>query len=254
MKKGALGLAAGILLYLAIGTSPAGADTLSGTFSTINNFSKNHVVVFVLNQAGGFVRTLRLWGKPTSGYLNQFKVWDSFGKNVVDAVTSATASGSITDGPFSWNGKDVTRASVPHGKYQLVFEVVEWNNKWKILYVPFEFDGTSKTVPRSDTNNFKNVKINIVGIPVSVNQTPAASNKIAAAITIGSNRYEMPLWSKGPISIDLFTLNGSRVLHQNLPAFAGGPYRITEPVNPGAYLMTASTKQESVQTKVLISR
>lgn len=254
MKKAAMVTLISALVYLTLGSTPARADTLSGTFSTINNSSKTHVVVFVLNQAGGFVRTLRLWGRPTSGYLNQFKVWDSLGKNVVDAVTSATASGVVTNGTYSWNGKDAKRVTVPHGKYQLVFEAVEWNNKWKILRVPFEFNGTSKTVPRSDTNNFKSIKINIVGIPVAVNQTPVASNKNAAVITIGSNRYEVPLSGKGPISIDLFTLNGSRIIHQYLPAEAGGQFRIAENVNPGAYLMKASTKQGFVQQKVFIAR
>jgi hypothetical protein len=115
---------------------------------------------------------------------------------------------------------------------------------------------SAETISRADTNNFKNIRINIVGPGASALLTPVVKNSKATIITIGNSRLEIPVQGNEPVYLDFFTLDGSRAADRIAvtPAIVSGRNGIFEHVNPGMYLVRASARQGSVRQKVLIGR
>ncbi|MCU0609721.1 MAG: DUF2271 domain-containing protein [Chitinispirillaceae bacterium] len=209
MKRAAVSTAMGVLFYLMVGSAPASADSLSGVFTTINNSGKTYIVVYVINQAGAFVKTLRVWGVATkSGYWSQMKVWPSLSsKSIVDAVTGATCNGNLTNQTYSWNGKNVSGAAMPNGNYSLVIESVRENNNYRILKAPFVFDGTNKKVSPANATIFTNVSFNIFGSSPA-NRAPVITSAAAVTCTSGTTKTYVATATDADANALTFTFSG----------------------------------------------
>jgi hypothetical protein len=190
MRKVAQATLIAALLCLMAGSLPANADTLNGTFSSATYSGATFYVVYIKNQAGAFIKTLRLWGRTTSDYMPQLTDWVSVSNmNVTDAVTGATARGAVTNQSFVWNGKNANGAAVPNGTYSLVVEAVENNRKnHNTVATPFVFDGTSKTVTNAGSALLKNITINIVGNNTPVNRAPVITSATAVTCTTSTTK------------------------------------------------------------------
>lgn len=83
---------------------------------------KNVVALWVETDAGGFVRTLAVWGADRRRNLVS---WSSSGANV-DGTTGATLSGHGTR-TVQWDLRDKSGTSVSSGTYRLWAEMAESN-------------------------------------------------------------------------------------------------------------------------------
>jgi hypothetical protein len=202
--------------------------------------------IWIVDDAGAFVRTVRLWGADREDML----VWNaSSGGNRVDAVSSATittASQSLTAG---WNGKNTSKLTVPRGTYWYMIQAENGHAgtgplaKGKIV-----MDGVSKNRTGADTltNNAAQylTDIAVSYIAKAAVITPLVNRQISRSNT---------LLLKGHRSVTLqaIAINGAVLWQGSLPA-SGTSLTITGALLPknvipsGIFFLCAQAGSERV--------
>jgi hypothetical protein len=90
------------------------------------NYSPRNVgAVWVTDAAGVFKHSLVVWGNKRLSHLPKWQA--ASGGNKLDAVTSATASNTLSPHKGTWNCADPTEAKVPDGEYQVWVEYTQDN-------------------------------------------------------------------------------------------------------------------------------
>ena len=179
-----------ILLSLGLVVKGQSTDgTLTFTFTeTVSGASKNVMAAWIEDNSGNFIKTkMRYWGNSTNDHL---PTWVSkSNKNVVDATTGATLTGSTTPSAFgmksiTWDGKNVSNETVPDGTYQFFVET-SWNNPEPgrnkhsdIISFTFEKNASSTHItPTSDDSHFSDITIDWVSAESTGIKDFTASNK-----------------------------------------------------------------------------
>lgn len=137
----------------------AGTMTVSTTTSTYSgNYAPRHVMaVWVENNSGTFVKTLKVNGSQYRRYLSNWYSSTSSG-NVTDATTGATLTnhGVVS---CTWNGTDVSGNVVNNGTYKVCVEFTESDGTGKFSSFSFAKDTVTNTQSPSAQSNFSNTSI-----------------------------------------------------------------------------------------------
>lgn len=137
-------------------------------FTTVNpkgKYSPRNVgAVWIENESGDFVRTIKVWAKKREQHLVQWQ--KASGGDRSDAVSGATIKSHKTHS-VSWDLKDLKGKPVEPGNYVLRFEITDRNSSSKSiddgpdLSVPFEIgaEGSEVEIPKHD--NFKDLELQL---------------------------------------------------------------------------------------------
>jgi hypothetical protein len=252
-------LAAGTISILAC--SLLWADTLTVSFASLQipgTYSPNRdVVVYVVNNAGAFVRTVAVWG----GDRNDCGTWHTASSgSTVDAKTGATVRGTTSSNLVAgWNMKNANGQTVTNGTYWLVVEGTATDNdandpREKIKLV---LDGTSKTLTSVDSslNNGStyfttvNVVINATASTIVMLQGPQTCK-----FTIGRMSFTFPADITAPILFSLYTLNGMKAAETRVENGSVKPAIDFNTMAPGIYVAKINSRKASLTRQVFISR
>jgi len=242
------------------------ADSLSVSFTSKEISGKTYsperdVVVYILNAAGKFIRTVGMWGFDRS----DCQTWATLSKsNEVDAVSSATVTGASSDLSVTWNGMDTSEQAVPNGTYWLCLEATasDKNASAPRLKCRIVLDGTSKTSTTADSslNNgstyFTALSVYIFGNGAAIRPpvNAAMGEKRMFSFLIGSSRVAIATGGKETIAVELFTLRGAKMANRVLLTPKDGAPDLFRNVNPGMYIAKVSSRYGSIRQKVLIGK
>ena len=242
------------------------ADSLSVSFTSKEISGKTYsperdVVVYILNAAGKFIRTVGMWGFDRS----DCQTWATLSKsNEVDAVSSATVTGASSDLSVTWNGMDTSEQAVPNGTYWLCLEATasDKNASAPRLKCRIVLDGTSKTSTTADSslNNgstyFTALSVYIFGNGAAIRPpvNAAMGEKRMFSFLIGSSRVAIATGGKENIAVELFTLRGAKMANRVLLTAKDGAPDLFRNVNPGMYIAKVSSRYGSIRQKVLIGK
>ena len=244
------------------------ADSLSVSFTSKEISGKTYsperdVVVYILNAAGKFIRTVGMWGFDRS----DCQTWATLSKsNVVDAVSSATVTGASSDLSVTWNGLDTNEQAVPNGTYWLCLEATasDKNTSAPRLKCKIVLDGTSKTSTTADSSlnsgstYFTALSISIKGNGAAIRPPVSASmgEKRMFFFSIGRSRIAVPTDGEEIIAVDLFTLHGAKAADRVLltPKDLAGANDLFRNVYPGMYIVKVSSQSGSIQQKALVGK
>ena len=147
------------------GTPPPAAPALTSlTFSVLtkpiggNYAPKNIGAIWVTNESGVFVKTLKQWASQRLQYLTTFKAQTD--RNKVDAVTTATLSSHVVH-TVTWNLKKLSGQIVPDGKYNIVIETTDRNTFGDSIAVPFVIGPSPGQSKPADTTHYVNMSITL---------------------------------------------------------------------------------------------
>jgi hypothetical protein len=241
------------------------ADSLSVSFTSKEISGKTYspqrdVVVYILNATGKFIRTAGVWGYDRS----DCQTWATLSKNnVVDAVSSATVSGTSSDLSVTWNGMDTSEQAVPHGTYWLCIEATasDKNASAPRLKCRIILDGTSKTATTADSSlnsgstYFTALNISIFGNGAAVRPPVNRENRMLS-FSIGRSRIAIAAGREETIALELFTLRGAKAADRvflTAKDVAGG-HDLFRNVNTGMYIAKVSSQYGSIRQKVLVGK
>jgi hypothetical protein len=242
------------------------ADSLSVSFTSkqiSGEYSpERDVVVYILNAAGAFVRTLSYWGVDRK----DCRTWATIGNNnVVDAISSATVSGPSSNLSASWNGNDVSKQPVPNGTYWLCIEgtASDTNRFAPRLKCRIVLDGTSKTSTAADSslNNgstyFTALTVSIAtGSAIRPPVFTAMDKKQMFSFSLGRSRVAVLADREETIAVELFTLRGARAAEGVLLTLKDGAVarELFRNVNLCMYIAKITSRYGSVQRTVLVGK
>ncbi|HBF87543.1 MAG TPA: hypothetical protein DDX39_02785 [Bacteroidales bacterium] len=138
--------------------STTGNLSFSITTSTTGlNFAPKHVVaVWIEDESGDFVKTLKVRANYQINYLYQWK--NSSSSNTVDAITGATLTSHQTHN-LTWDCTDVSGNVVIDGTYKIRVEFSEKNGQGPYTQYTFIKGATSNELNPADETYFKDVSI-----------------------------------------------------------------------------------------------
>jgi hypothetical protein len=243
------------------------ADSLSVSFTSMQisgHYSpERDVVVYILNAAGAFVRTLGYWGADRK----DCRTWATISNNnVVDAISSATVSGPSSNLSTSWNGKDVSKQPVSNGTYWLCIEgtASDSNLSAPRLKCKIVLDGTSKTSTVADSS-LNNGSTYLTALSVfSIGNGGAVRPPVFTAMgknrmfsfLLGRSRVAVLADGEETIAVELFTLRGEKAADRVLLARKDGAVGrgLFQSVHPGMYTAKVTSRYGSVQRTVLFAK
>lgn len=143
-------------------------NEMSIKFTTVSPKGKyaprNVGAVWVEDEDGEFVRTIKVWAKKREQHLVEWQ--KASGGDRTDAVSGATIKSHETHS-ISWDLKDLKGERVKPGKYVLRFEITDKNSSSKSiddgpdLSVPFELGEDGSEVESPKHENFKDLELKL---------------------------------------------------------------------------------------------
>jgi hypothetical protein len=152
------------------GTAPGGGGPCSLTFSVTTvtgrgRFSpKNIGAIWVMNSQNRFVKTLKVWAGVRASNLTKWN--GAAAGNRVDAVSGATLPNHVTH-QARWDCRDVNKADVPPGQYQMFVEMTEddsalfFNPQSKIFSFAFPKGNGPGSINPPNQPNFTNMTLTV---------------------------------------------------------------------------------------------
>lgn len=125
---------------------------------------RNVGAVWVEDESGEFVRTIKVWAKKRAVHLVQWQ--KSSGADRTDAISSATIK-SHRSHAFSWDLKDAKGKQVKPGSYVLRFEITDRNSSSKSiddgpdLSIPFELGAEDSELEIPEHKNFRDLEVKL---------------------------------------------------------------------------------------------
>lgn len=119
---------------------------------------RNVGAIWITDGSGAFVKTLEVWAEKRMQYLTTFDA--ETGRNVVDAVTSATKS-SHGMHTVSWDMKDLSGQVVPDGAYKVVLEATEKNGFGETTTVSFTKGAQAIATAPPDAGHFTEMALRL---------------------------------------------------------------------------------------------
>jgi hypothetical protein len=187
--------------------------TLNFTTITTNNgcAPKNVLAVWVEDDAGNFIRTVKLNAEKRKQYLYTWN--DESAGNTVDAVTGATRTSHNAEN-IVWDGKNISKTVVPDGVYKLFIEFTEEHAQGPVLIIPFTKNTSNSDSTLANQTNFTNINLEYV-----INSVTDINN--ASSNSSGFSVFPNPLTNESKIQINvdknttanlyLYSLNGQIV-------------------------------------------
>ncbi len=133
------------------------------TVSYGGNYAPRNVgVIWIENQAGSFIRTVKIWANARKKHLIKWNA--ASGGNTVNAVSGATVTSHQTH-TVTWDCQDYNGVDVPDGVYRMYIEYTEDNSKYsgeppgQWTFVEFTKAGTSFTLNPPDEQYFKDIQL-----------------------------------------------------------------------------------------------
>ncbi|MCF8261886.1 MAG: DUF2271 domain-containing protein [Melioribacteraceae bacterium] len=137
------------------------------TSSSGGNYSpKNIGAIWVEDNSGNFVKTLKLWANKRKQYLYTWK--STSGENTVDAVTSATLT-SHQSHEVTWDVKDKNGNRVSDGTYKLKIEITDKHSQGPVASFNFPIGDSTNVIQPADLTNFHNIELSWNSHPTSLN-------------------------------------------------------------------------------------
>ena len=135
-------------LHVRVRTSPFGGE-----------YAPRHVgAIWIEDARGEFVKTIERWGKTRARNLTRW--YAASNGNVVDAVTSATATSHTTHDRI-WNLGNLERCEIAAGDYKLVMEHTDQDASGASIELPFTKGQVPVTLMPPDDAYFHDLLIEL---------------------------------------------------------------------------------------------
>ncbi len=132
------------------------------TVTTGKNYDpKNVGAIWIADDAGKFLKTLKVWAGTRITHLNKWNAVTTaagLARSKVDAVTGGTISTQQTHSA-AWTCTDASKAPVADGSYQLCMEMTESNAAGPTGCVSFMKGATAAKTTPADLSNFKGLTL-----------------------------------------------------------------------------------------------
>jgi hypothetical protein len=117
---------------------------------------RNIGAIWIQNDAGQFVKTLKLWSRIRQRYLSKYNAARS--GMTIDVTTSATLSSHMLH-HVAWDLKDRNGQSVEPGKYTLFIEVTDKDAPGALEQLEFDTSHGAQTVEPEDASYYEMQKL-----------------------------------------------------------------------------------------------
>lgn len=124
---------------------------------------KNVGAIWISDSKGKFVKTLRVWANRRRDHLSNWET--ATGKNLVDAVTSATIS-SEGARAANWNCTDAAGKAVPSGAYRVNVEWSEGDEPGEMMKpIDFTIGAGPVMLTPPDQTTLKSIRLQVTPTP-----------------------------------------------------------------------------------------
>jgi hypothetical protein len=220
---------------------------------------KNIGAIWIEDESGNFVKTLKLWADRRKQYLY---TWNSrTSGNTTDAVTGATVSSHQTH-TASWDVKDVNGAAMPNGTYTLKIEMTDKHAQGPMASFNFPVGEATNTLSFADESNFHDIELSWTSVATSVSN----NTNVITSFQLEQN-YPNPfnpttairyaLAQDSQIELSVYNSSGQLVSTLVNQHQAAGIYQVqfdASDLTSGLYFYKISTPQFNQSRKMLLVR